>query len=117
MTLVEALRAVGVTANEQGRVETPRSPSYNESLRLEPGEDRPVIYARYEEKVFLVVPLTIYVEGEIAEEWCVSAGSPSTTPRTILLLRDGNWVFLGRDRDPSSKKWPTIPFDGVFHSA
>lgn len=117
MKLGEALRGAGVESEERGPVETPTLPSFGE-LGRGPSVQREVLFARYESRAFLVVPLTVYLEGDIAEEWVVSAGSPPYMPRTIFRLRgregEAEWVFLGPYRDPASRKWPTIPLrDGV----
>lgn len=109
MDLAEALREVGFEVNEHGCNPTPVFPVFGQMGRSATVE-RPVIIARYTERLFLVVPLSVYAEGDIAEEWVVSAGSPQGMPRTILRLRDHEeeWVFLGPYRDPMSMKWPTL---------
>lgn len=114
MTLQEALEAVGVGVEVQGMIGTPTTRSYGNERDRGAEVQRGTLLAQFGSFRFLVVPLTIYLEGDIAEEWCVSAGSPPETPRTIFLLRDDRWVFLSRARDPQSNKWPVISFADKF---
>ncbi len=120
MRLAEALREAGVWAEEYGEVTAVTASEYGK-LEWGPEVPRETIYARVGGRTFLVCPLWVYREGEIAEEWVVSAGSPLNIPRTIFRLRgregSAEWVFLGRDRDPRTNKWPTFSLrDGVSRS-
>jgi len=85
MQLVDALREAGVEVEVRGDTTAPTASVFG---KLERGPDvtRDMLYARPSGRVFLVVPLWVYREGEIAEEW----------------------VFLGPWRDPWTHKWPTF---------
>lgn len=113
MTLVEALAAagVGVTVSVRSGVHT--APHFNRIERCGLVE-RENLLARFKGHTFLIVAISVYLEGDIAEEWCVSAGSPPGVPRTLYLLRNGNWVFLNPNR--TGDQWTTIPLDQIFVS-
>jgi len=116
MTLVEALEAVGVTIETKGPVTVSRSLWYGSLTEHLTPVERETIIARFEGRMFLIVPLQVYEKGDVLEEWVVSAGAPTNVPRTILGLRDGRWVFLGRDRDTNSETWPTYELAEKFVS-
>lgn len=112
MDLTRALQKVGVGATGHGAMNTPTYPSYGDPTQLHRNERRPILHAQLPDgSRRLIVPIAIYQETEIAEEWCVSGMGDH---RTIFLLRDGRWVFLLPDRDVSTGKWPTISLEEGF---
>lgn len=107
MTLAEALALVGVPTESWGETTVPTAPRMGvDQWGVE--VEREILWARVEGKAVLVLPLCVYVTGEVAEEWVVSAGGPPSLPRTIFRMRaptpDGEWVFQGPRRDPADRK-------------
>ena len=114
--LAEELRELGVEVEVSTQVEVPTAKSFDRPAVADyPTSTRPTLFVSFQGKRFLIVALSIYEQGDIAEEWVVSAGAPPTIPRTIFRLRANNsWVFMGRDRDPRTMKWPTSSLESKF---
>lgn len=113
--LAEELQELGVKVEVSTGVEVPLAESFDHpAVKDYPTILRPTLYVSFLGKRFLIVALSLYEQGEIAEEWVVSAGAPDIIPRTIFRLRSGSWVFLSRDRDPKTLKWPTFSLSTKF---
>jgi hypothetical protein len=83
--------------------------SYREAIKRVP---RPVHIVEMAKSLFMLLPMSVFKDGPIAEEWDL-AGNRELLEKAgivkvahLLGLRDGRWVFL-MQRPPGAEKWPT----------
>lgn len=113
--LVEAFRMGGANAEECDSIEFEESIIYGqEHVKTGRIVSKKSILVRTGAYVFLVVPTHMFKSGEIAEEWNLGTGSPPSVPKTILVSRDGECLFLHTYQDVKSQKWPTSPVVDVM---